>query len=157
MCGNLRLENQKYTTPMGERISSKYLESASGKQESYVWQGFTRTDGNRDQTKSMADQWDSKEWKVTIIRVSAFTERHRPSGQVHTFVPKDNEVIRIGAIVSDSKDILRVLTRPSKTQEEKSIHPRMPSRVPIDLSLKEYVEALNTVTGGSYEPAEEQN
>jgi hypothetical protein len=157
MCGSLRLENEKNVTPVGERISSRHLESASGKQQSYVWDGFARTDGSRDQTKSMADQWNSKEWKVSIIHVDSFTEHHRPTGETYTFKPKDNRIYRLGAIISDNRGTLRILTRPSKTQEEKNIHGRMPSRVPINLSLKEYVEALNTVTGGSYEPAEEQN
>lgn len=152
MCGSLRLEKQQNINPVGSRIPVRFLE-AKGKCESYIWDGWARSDGSRDGSKSMADQWDSKEWKITLVRVDSFTERDQ-ARNIHTF--DRGRTIRIGALISDKQQVLKIITRPARTDTEISIHNRMPSQVPADMSSMSYTKALNEKTGGTFQLAREE-
>jgi hypothetical protein len=148
MCGSLRLEGQKDFVPRGSPIDSIYLEGSHQDITSYAWDGYARTDGRKDGTKTMAEQWSDKEWRATTVKIEQFTEYCKDTGKLHNF-----NASRIGAIIN-KRGQLKILTRPAKTQQEVAIHHRMPSRLPKDMSLQDYTQALNKVTGGDYKPAE---
>ena len=147
MCGRLRLEGQSKFTPINSPIHGKYLVGAPAGMSHFVWNGFARSDGSAKGKKSMAEQWDPKEWTPVLIRVDMFSEKDK-SGKVHDFRSR-----RLGAIVSRKNGSLKLITRPARTEKERAIHHRMPSRVPSHMSIDDYVRNLNEHTGGNYQVA----
>ena len=143
MCGELKLEHNDKLVGKRSYISGQYL-SGSNKDVSYQWTSFARTDGSVNGDKSMPDQWNSKDWKVSLLHVTGYTEKDK-NGNSHMF-----NANRIGCIVNKATRELRILTRPAKTDYEKSVHHRAPSKVSKNTSLKEYVSMLNNYTKGNY-------
>ena len=140
MCGSLRLEgNDKIN--VGGRVPANSLENP-GTRESYTWNGFARTDGAASGKKTMAQQWDNKEWRTAVLKITGFTEKG-------TMI----EARRIGVIINDKTSSMKVLTRPARTAYEQGIHHRWPSRLPAKLTATGYVEQLNQVTSGGYKLA----
>jgi hypothetical protein len=142
MCGSLKLEGQKNFTPNGSKIPCRYI---AGAKEDKYWDGFARTDGARNRSKSLPEQWPPDKWKVAAIHTSQFTEHRRYDGSTHTFSSS-----RIGCLINEESGQLKILTRPAKTQRELTVHHRMPSQIPKSWTLKEYTAALNKYCNGNY-------
>jgi len=140
MCGSLRLEKLDRQVYIGGKIPSTNLEST---RNDCTWNGWARVDGSRDSKKTMVDQWDPKEWKITAVKASSFTERQKSTGKIFTFKSK-----RLGAIIKDGD--LKILTRPAR-KGEVEIHSRMPVKIPNNMSLKDFTEFVNRKLGSNYD------
>ena len=145
MCSTLKLEGQSKIMPINSIILPKFIVGKDLNEKGYAWNGFARIDGAINKQKTLAQQWSSKEWKVAAVKADQFTEMHKPTGNIHTF-----NCSRLGVLVNNSTGDLKILTRPSKTPQEIAVHHRMPSRLPQNWTLEQYVDALNKFTGGNY-------
>jgi len=146
MCNSLKLEGQdKFIPTNGGIVDSSFIVGAATDCKNYKMNGFARTDGAREKSKTMAEQWDSNHWKVGAIKASQFTEYEKSTGQTVIFNSS-----RLGCLINNKRQELRILTRPARTLQEVRIHLRMPSRVPKNMSLDDYVKALNKHTSGDY-------
>jgi len=145
MCGNLHLENQSKLTPIGSSIPTSHINGATS---NYNWTGFARSDGSRDNLKTMAQQWRPEQWKVSLIKASGFTEKDKGK-VVHQFGVKSGH---IGCLTNPATRELKIITRPARTEYEKSIHFRAPSQIPSSMSIEDYTKVLNKLTDGQYSP-----
>jgi len=119
MCGELR--HSQWTTrppvrPGGDfppeadlRVGGKKVSSQA------VWNGFARQE-------SLA-QWEKGGWKPGTLRIQSFTEKG------HEFPVPEGHVVKV-MVLQKQKAYVAVVTRPAKTEVEKSIHSRYPVVVP---------------------------
>lgn len=144
MCGSLRLEGQEYWVSIGAQICASNFEGEDPYGLSnYLWDGFARTDGNRDGSKTLAQQWPPSKWTPVIVKFDKFTERTK-DGREHIF-----KTSRIAGLVGQNGSF-KVLTRPARKPEEQAVHPRMPSQVPPNWDRSRYVSEPNNYCDGKY-------
>jgi len=147
MCGSLRLEKTMNKLLVGDIIPSILVVDATGYpiNREATWEGFARVDGAAYSSKQMKDQWPETHHRVVTIRgVDYFTEVKRGTIDEVKFPLKGAKI----AALLDARGQVRILTRPSISEFEKSIHHRMPVRT--NTSVAEFIRFLNSKLGTNY-------
>jgi len=144
MCGSVKLEGRKDFTRIRSIIPAEFFLENSHNNTGYMWDGFARVDGSVDKVKTMIEQWPSEIWVPEILKIESFTERNRKTRKT-----REMRARRIGVITS-ANGYMKVITRPSRTPDEISIHHRMPLRVPAIMTRNQFINDLNRLTLGNY-------
>lgn len=146
MCGSLRLEGRKDKLLVrGQHIQCAELEIAPGAERDggYLWDGHARSDGSAsNKARDLKAQWLNKGFEpATIKGVESFTERTRlPDGSMKTTEIMLRQRAHIAALINRTTGVLVILTRPAKTDDEKSAHHRFPVYVRDRQHLVEAME-----------------
>lgn len=178
MCGSIKLEGAKSFTLIRSFIQSTFLTANHHGCERYLWNGFARADGSADGIKKMSEQWDPDIWIPEIIRVEGFTERDRTLEsrlireakkemkkkqeesktkidttidmreiRKKTIIPMPAKRI---AVITSADGILKIITRPARTQYEMDIHHRMPLRIPAIMTRAQFINDFNKLARANY-------
>ena len=149
MCGSLKLEGKMKFLPQGSEIPGSFIDGADTS-ISYKWDGFARTDGSRNKSKTMDEQWPSDKWKPVLIKVETLTERDK-NGKVHYFsmVDRKDRIHKIAALMSLVDNRLKIMTKPANKTVGK-VHSRMPVTVPETKTRESLVEFMNQKFASNY-------
>lgn len=150
MCGSLRLENQAGRVFVNGNVDAEHTEGATGDfvKPTYKWAGWARIDGRRDGQKTFKEQWPEGDNRVvTIKNVESFTERHRKTRENVQFPAKDRHI----AAIINKQGELRILTRPARSDFEKSVHGRMPVTVEATKGRDFLIKYMNEKLGTEHE------